>query len=106
MRASHAKARRSSRHQLHQPARALWRNGARVEVRLLLHHQKDQVGIDVVFVSVLANQTIETTSAGAPTTRLLSCLGDHRRIFNLDTIDASGIDEYRHRTALVPDTSG
>src|SRR6185369_2877240 len=87
MRASHAKSCRCSRHQLQQTARALWRNSMRVEVRLLLHHQKDQIGIDVVLVTVLTNQTIETSSAGAPATRLLSRLRDQLSVFDFDAID-------------------
>src|ERR1051325_4209626 len=99
-----AKSCRSSRHQLHQPARALRRQRSRVEVRLLFHHQKDQVWIDVVLVSVLTNQTVATSTTSPPAARLLSGLRDPLSIFHFNTIDTSCIDEYRHRTALVPNT--
>ena len=46
-------------HQLHQATRTLRRHGVRVEVLLLLHHQEDQVGIDSVFATVLANQVVK-----------------------------------------------
>src|ERR1041385_8069777 len=104
VRTSHAKARRSSRHQLHQTARAFRRHNSRIEVRLLLHHQKDQIRIDVVLVAVLTNQTVETAAARAPATRLLPRLRNNFSIFYLDTIDTRSIEEYRHRTALVPNT--
>src|SRR6185369_15466312 len=104
MRSSHTKTRCRSRHQLHQTTRAFRRNGARVEMRLLLHHEKDQVRINSILVTVLSNQAVEPGSTSAPTTRFLSRLRNGRGIFNFDPIDTSSIEKDRHRTTFVPNT--
>src|SRR6185369_3705206 len=93
VRASHTVTRPRARHQLHQPARTFRRDRVRVEVRLLFHHQKDQVWIDIVLVTILTDQTVEPGPASAPTACFLSGLCDRRLIFDFDTIHTRAVDE-------------
>src|SRR6185369_8658205 len=73
-----------------------------VEVRLLLHHEKNQIRIDVVLVCVLENQTVEARAARAPAAFFLSGARDDRRVFEFDAIDTSTLEENRHTDAFVP----
>src|SRR5262249_34010402 len=61
---SHAEARSSLGHQLHQPRRSLWRNRGLIEARLRSHHRDYQARVEAVSAGCFLNQQIDCRIPG------------------------------------------